>query len=142
MVLVADDPGGETLCEQVTAACVARVVLSRVDAVEPAKSVREVARRAFDDQVVVGSHQAVRADAQTEPLRETPHQGDEEAPVSVVPKDRDLMHRVRGDVEHAVRQRASRDPRHPPRRYSPRSRTPLGVELPSHFRHAGASLGR
>jgi hypothetical protein len=69
MVLVADDPGGEALCEQVTAACVARVVLSRVDAVEPAKSVREVAGRAFDDQVVVRAHQAVRADAQAEPLR-------------------------------------------------------------------------
>jgi hypothetical protein len=69
MVLVTDDPGGEALCEQMTAAGVARIVLSRVDAIEPAKSVRQVARRAFDDQVVVGSHQAIRADAQAEPLR-------------------------------------------------------------------------
>ncbi len=63
MVLVADDPRGKPLGEEVTTAAVARVVLSRVDAVQPAKCLGEVSRGALDDQVVVRSHQAVRMDA-------------------------------------------------------------------------------
>ena len=68
MVIVFDNPGRETLAEEVAPALVAAVEGLRVDAVEAAHAVGETPELGFDDQVVVVRHQAEGVDPPVVPL--------------------------------------------------------------------------
>jgi hypothetical protein len=140
VVLVANRPGGEALAEEGSDAVVDSVVLAGVRAVRGVQGFGEILSPARDDRVVVRSHEAVRIERDRMPPDCGCEQREEEQSVRVGPEKDRLVHRVGRDVEEAVRERRAEDPGHDPQRYG-RKRTLRPAEtLPTHFRHAPASL--
>jgi hypothetical protein len=62
MLLRLDDPGSETVGEEVSEACVPLIEGLRVQPVQPSHAVRQLDPRRSDDEVVVRRHQAHRLD--------------------------------------------------------------------------------
>jgi hypothetical protein len=129
--LVAQHVGGEPLAEEVALAPMAAVEAERVDAVQAFHAVRESLLRGFDDEVVVRSHQAMRVDVPAVLSRGCAEQRQEVQAVEVDDEDVSAACAMRGDVEIAVRELASREPRHDGDRTRRHE-----LELPSRpFRH-------
>jgi hypothetical protein len=144
---VPDHPRPEALGEERAEAAVAGVVLPRVVAMEPLHRSRELLRRAFHDEVVVGRHQAPGLEAEAEAPDRGPEVEQEEAAVEVVPVERSLADAARGDVEVSVGQTRTQHAshaaivpsgvtgHHPANHFLPTSDTPsraaTGVRHPS-----------
>jgi hypothetical protein len=113
VLLILDHARGEPLREERTEAAVARVVLSRVVAVQPLHRARELLDRALDDCVVVRRHQAPGLEPQPEPADRPAEMDQEEGPVEVVPEERRLGDAPRHDVEVPVGETRAEDAPHP-----------------------------
>ena len=108
-VLVAvDDAGREAVAEEVAGAAVLPVEALRVDAVEPAEAVGELAARAGEDEVVVARHQAIRMDVPVLGADDLGEEGQEAAAVVVVAEDRAAVDAPDRDVVDAVGEVAAR----------------------------------
>jgi hypothetical protein len=136
VLLVADDPGGETLGEERSASSVADIVLAGVSAVRDVKGTGQVFGASIDDRVVMRSHEAVGVEPEPRARNCRLQQRDEQAAVVVGAEEHRLVHGARRDVEEPIRERRAKHPGHEleptdagrahnlPRHFRPTSDTP------------------
>jgi len=101
VLVVADDPGGESVAEEVAPTAVAQVEALRVPTVEHAHRGRERLPVAGADQMDVISHLAPRAELPAEALGDAVEQAAVGVAVLVVAEDRAAVDAARGDVVDA-----------------------------------------
>jgi hypothetical protein len=132
VLLVVDHPGGEARTEERSLAPKAGVVLAGVMALEPLDGRRESLDRPVDDGVVVGRHQAVRVEAEGPAPDALLQESQEGTEVLRVAEERRRINRVGGEVEEAVGEPATKDPRHAIQGMQPAGRrsptTPLLIQ--------------
>ena len=107
-----DDARGEAVAEEVAGSSMTLVQALGVDAVEPAEAVGELPAGTREDEVVVARHQAERDHVPPLLACDVREEGEEVAPVVVVPEDRAAVDAFDRDVVDAVGQVAARDARH------------------------------
>ena len=113
MLLAVDDPGGEPVAEQVAGAgSVPPVVRLRVDAVQVVQATRELELRRIDDQVVVGTHEAVAVDSPAMAADGHREQAQEADAVSVVSEDEFPVYRAGRHVKETVGKSRAQNARH------------------------------
>jgi hypothetical protein len=103
VVVVADDPGGETIPEEMSASAVSLVETLSVDAVQAVHAVGEARHGRLDDEVVVRAHQTEHVAAPAFALDDVGEQREEGDAVAVVA------------IDHLVRDTARRHLKEPAR---------------------------
>jgi len=110
--LVGDRSRLEATLEQMPDPAVPGVEARGVDAVQPLHPLRQARLSAFDDQMEVVSHQAVRVKLPAEPARDTMQEVDEEPPIVIVHVDHPPVDAPRCQVIDAVGKRRAKWPGH------------------------------
>jgi hypothetical protein len=102
VILVVDDPGRKPLGEEGAAPAVSRVVLACVVTLEPLDSFGEALCGAVHDRVVVGAHQAVGVEPESEASHSAAQEPDEQEPVARVAEELSFVDAPRRHVKVPV----------------------------------------